>query len=74
MPPDSDTLRRRLVTRGHDDAVEIERRLKNAGDEMAGASRYRYRIVNDRLKVLRRHLLSGGCGLHGPALLVSQDH
>lgn len=50
MPPDSESLRRRLVARGHDDADEIERRLKNAGGEMAGASRYQYRIVNDRLE------------------------
>jgi len=50
MPPDSETLRRRLVARGHDGAAEIERRLQNAGGEMAGASRYQYRIVNDRLE------------------------
>ena len=50
MPPDSETLRRRLVARGQDDAAEIERRLKNAGVEMAGASRYQYRIVNDCLE------------------------
>ncbi|MCX6993741.1 MAG: guanylate kinase [Kiritimatiellaeota bacterium] len=50
MPPDSATLRRRLVARGHDDAAAIERRLKNAGGEMAGASRYQYRIVNDCLE------------------------
>jgi guanylate kinase len=50
MPPDSATLRRRLVARGQDDAAEIERRLKNAGGEMADASRYQHRIVNDRLE------------------------
>lgn len=50
MPPDSATLRHRLVARGQDDAAEIERRLKNAGDEMAGASRFQYRIVNDCLE------------------------
>ncbi len=50
MPPDNATLRRRLVARGHDDAAEIERRLQNAGGEMAGASRYQYRIVNDHLE------------------------
>ena len=50
MPPDSATLRQRLVARGQDDAAEIERRLKNAGGEMAGASRYQYRIVNDCLE------------------------
>lgn len=50
MPPDSATLRRRLVARGQDDAATIERRLKNAGGEMADASRYQHRIVNDRLE------------------------
>jgi guanylate kinase len=50
MPPDSATLRRRLVARGQNDAAEIERRLKNAGGEMADASRYQYRIVNDCLE------------------------
>lgn len=50
MPPDSESLRRRLVARGHDDAAEIERRLKNAEREMAGAARYQHRIVNDRLE------------------------
>lgn len=50
MPPDSATLRQRLVARGQDDAAEIERRLKNAGGEMACASRYQHRIINDRLE------------------------
>ncbi|MFH1478084.1 MAG: guanylate kinase [Verrucomicrobiota bacterium] len=56
MPPDSATLRRRLVARGQDDAAEIERRLKNAGGEMAGASRYQHRIVNDCLEDAVAHL------------------
>ena len=50
MPPDSASLRCRLVARGQDDAAEIERRLQNAGGEMAGASRYRYQIINDCLE------------------------
>ncbi|MDP2989033.1 MAG: guanylate kinase [Kiritimatiellota bacterium] len=50
LPPDSESLRRRLVARGQDDAAEIERRLKNAGGEMACASRYQHRIVNDCLE------------------------
>lgn len=50
MPPDSATLRKRLVARGQDGADEIERRLKNAGGEMALASRYQHRIVNDQLE------------------------
>ncbi|MFA5043392.1 MAG: guanylate kinase [Kiritimatiellia bacterium] len=56
MPPDSATLRRRLVARGQDDEATIERRLKNAGGEMADASRYQYRIVNDRLEDAVAHL------------------
>lgn len=50
LPPDNEALRRRLVARGQDGAAEIERRLKNAGGEMAGAARYQYRIVNDCLE------------------------
>ncbi|MDD5677362.1 MAG: guanylate kinase [Kiritimatiellae bacterium] len=50
VPPDMATLRQRLTGRGQDDAATIERRLQNAGDEMAGASRFQYRIVNDCLE------------------------
>ena len=50
VPPDMATLRQRLTGRGQDSLVDIERRLKNAEGEMAGASRYQHRIVNDRLE------------------------
>lgn len=56
MPPDNESLRQRLVARGQDDAAAIERRLKNAGGEMADAVRFKHRIVNDRLEEALAHL------------------
>lgn len=50
MPPDSTTLRQRLVTRGQDDPSTIASRLQNAGGEMARSALFKYRIVNDRLE------------------------
>ncbi len=49
MPPDRDTLRRRLVSRGTDSEEEIAKRLINAEQEMACRDRYRHIIVNDCL-------------------------
>lgn len=49
-PPDMETLRRRLVARGQDASAVIERRMQNAGLEMASAGRYQYLIVNDRIE------------------------
>lgn len=46
-PPSLDALRRRLEQRGEDAPDVIEERLKNAEEEMAGRSEYRYVIVND---------------------------
>lgn len=67
MPPDRETLRRRLETRGTDDRKEIARRLKNAEKEMAQRELYRHVIINDRLaqaqdelKTLVRQYRSGG--------------
>jgi len=67
MPPDKETLRRRLETRGTDDRKEIARRLKNAEKEMAQRELYRHIIINDRLaqaqdelKTLVRQYRSGG--------------
>jgi len=69
MPPDMETLRRRLEARGTDDRAEIARRLKNAEKEMAQRDLYRHVIINDRLaeaqdelKTLIRQYRSGrGC-------------
>lgn len=50
LPPSYDELRRRLVSRGTDDAGQIERRLARAREEIAGASFYDHLVVNDDLE------------------------
>ena len=49
MPPNMKELEKRLVGRGTDSAVTVERRLKNAKSEMAQAHHYDHCIVNDDL-------------------------
>jgi guanylate kinase len=58
MPPDMETLRRRLETRGTDDREEIARRLKNAEEEMARRNLYRHVIINDRLAAAEDELIT----------------
>ncbi len=50
VPPDLETLRRRLVGRAQDSASVIERRLESAAREMDCRDQYRYLIVNDCLE------------------------
>ena len=53
LPPDLDTLRKRLVERGTDSAEVIERRLARAREELdeakAAAEDFPHTIVNDDL-------------------------
>jgi guanylate kinase len=49
-PPSMDALRQRLIGRATDDKKTVQRRLKNAEDEMARRGEYRYRILNDDLE------------------------
>jgi len=49
-PPDLDVLRERLEGRAQDSQEIIERRLKNAAEEMADSYLYEYQVVNDRLE------------------------
>ncbi len=49
LPPDEETLRRRLAGRGTDSAEEIDRRCENARREIAFAEQFDYVIVNDYL-------------------------
>lgn len=49
MPPDRETLRRRLESRGSEGRHELAVRLANAEKEMAQKNLYRHVIVNDRL-------------------------
>ncbi|NLW49995.1 MAG: guanylate kinase [Candidatus Brocadiaceae bacterium] len=48
-PPSEAELRRRLRTRGRDDAETIERRIRRALEECALAADYDFRVVNDDL-------------------------
>jgi len=57
-PPSMAVLRERLKGRGEDAADVIDRRLKNAEEEMKHRGRYRFRIVNDNLDAAFRELLS----------------
>ena len=49
LPPDGDTLVRRLTGRGSEAEEEIARRLRNARDELRAAPRFDHVVVNDDL-------------------------
>lgn len=49
MPPSLEALRTRMESRGTDTPTVIEKRLKNAVQEIAAKDRYQHLIVNDRL-------------------------
>lgn len=50
MPPSLDVLRERLEKRGTDNRETIEKRIRNAREEMAQKNIYHYVIVNDDLE------------------------
>jgi guanylate kinase len=58
MPPSMDELRQRLAKRGTDAPDVIAARLRNAREEMAARSRYRYIVVNDQLDQAVEELLA----------------
>lgn len=49
MPPSWEELERRIRGRGTDDAATIEKRLRNATEEIEYADRYRFQVTNDDL-------------------------
>lgn len=49
-PPSLDALRTRLIGRGTDASVEVERRLAVAEQEMAARDEFAYVVINDRLE------------------------
>lgn len=49
LPPSWDELERRIRDRGTDDAATIEKRLRNATEELELASRYQHQVTNDDL-------------------------
>jgi guanylate kinase len=48
-PPSIDVLKKRLHLRGKDDHAVIERRVKEAENELAHWGAYQYLVVNDRI-------------------------
>ena len=50
VPPSLDALRTRLIGRGTDASVEVERRLAVAEQEMAAREEFAHVVVNDRLE------------------------
>jgi guanylate kinase len=51
IPPSFSALRVRLHTRNTDDPVEIERRLRNARQEVLNIDKYQYAVINDDLEL-----------------------
>lgn len=56
-PPSLDVLRARLAGRNEDSDAEIDRRMKNAAEEMRHAPEYAHRIVNNDLETAFGDLL-----------------
>ncbi|MCX5657243.1 MAG: guanylate kinase [Candidatus Omnitrophica bacterium] len=57
-PPSLSVLKERLEKRGLDSAVEAEKRLNRAREEMACNKEYDYNVVNDEIEVALEHLKS----------------
>lgn len=56
MPPNMETLRARLTSRGGESPEDTELRLKNAAEEIAQKDIYQYVIVNDNLETAKQEL------------------
>ncbi len=50
LPPDDETLEKRLMERGTEQGEDIEERLENSSRELLEASWYDYTIINDVLE------------------------
>ena len=57
MPPSLKVLRERLEKRGTDSRETIEKRMRNAQEEMLNKEVYRHVIVNDQLAVAKKKLI-----------------
>ena len=56
LPPSREALRERLQNRGQDDAMVIERRMRDAISEMSHYDEYDYLIINDDFQVAQDEL------------------
>ncbi|HOH28254.1 MAG TPA: guanylate kinase, partial [Candidatus Hydrogenedentes bacterium] len=57
VPPDLETLKKRLVLRGVNTPADMEVRLKNAHNEMAAVAEFDHCVVNDDLDVAVKALV-----------------
>ncbi|MBF0111291.1 MAG: guanylate kinase [Desulfamplus sp.] len=57
MPPSIETLQERLIKRGKDSDSIIEKRIKNAANEIAQSSFYEHIIVNDDLNLAEHKMV-----------------
>jgi len=70
LPPSRDTLRERLQGRGQDDAMVIERRMRDAISEMSHYAEYDYLVVNDVFEQALEDLVAI---LHSSRLRLAQQ-
>lgn len=56
VPPSTEVLRNRLVVRGTDSLETIEKRMKQAREEIAHWKEYKYMVVNDDLAEAYDHM------------------
>ena len=56
VPPSTEVLRNRLVVRGTDSLEVIEKRMKQAREEIAHWKEYKYMVVNDDLAEAYDHM------------------
>jgi guanylate kinase len=56
LPPSVEELERRMRARGQDSAAVIERRVKNAREELAHADEFKYAIINRDFDTARQEL------------------
>lgn len=57
LPPSMDALRQRLISRGTEDAAQLNLRLQNARQEFEQASLFDYLVVNDDLPTATQDLM-----------------
>ena len=70
LPPDRETLRKRLFGRARDSREDIERRLEEAWKEIAELREYDYIVVNRDLETA---VPAGGMDREGPAAAPGTD-